>query len=960
MSLPWSSKGIKAAPVNADELLILDSEDSNPSTQNKRITIDSLAVVAGEVNTSSNSGTGNGWAQPKVGVDLPFKSLITIAPLDTTVNMDDLTLTLDPITNTNIAPTAAINFSKLEALNDGNILVGSNLNVPTSVVLSGDATLLNTGAITIVDNAITDAKIVSHTSTKITITSKSQLNSNIVYNDQPNLYTTFTQSFPNTALEILNPAGTNGFLFTSSAIIADRSVTLPLLTGNDTFVFVSHAQTLANKTLTMPIIADFTNATHDHSNAVGGGILTNSALSSGVFSNITGIGSQSQALDMNNNLINNLATPLTNSDGATKQYVDNAVEGLAWKDAAVLGTTGNITLSGNQVIDGVMTNTSDRVLVKDQTAGEENGLYEADPGAWTRTTDADTESKLLNMSVFIQQGTVNADTSYVLVTDSPIIVDTTVLVYTQIAGSFTSPLTTKGDLLGFDTGNNRIPVGTDGQILTANSAVGFGVEWASPAAFSQTPWLQDIDADGFDLQDISNVEFRTSSGAPGGSVPAIFNDVNGVKVNTPSTLSFQINVNAIGEYTFNASEFDTLGNNISLGLGTLLFDDVNTSIAQNANNLRYDVTGGGIHIFRISNIDEYEFVQGGAEFHNNQLLDVGDITLNGEIFFPDGVRQRFNPDATIPGLNFGAQVTPDPTGGINGDVYYNSTNNKFRGFENGAWTDLVQAVAVSPPFVDSTSIVEGSVDITKELRFEVDGNTTGVIGVFATTFTTAKVLTFPDTTDLVIARNTTDTLTNKTLTEPKFADLGFIADINGNEMIIFDTVASAVNNAQFANAATGIAPTLSAVGGDPDIDFRFIPKGTGTFYGVRESFAWPLTDEVTAPTVGVTYTTEPAPYDMDIEEVIAGLTTAGTGAALFTFDILKEDSVNADTFTTIFSTKPTIDSAEFTTTTAMIPSVISVSTWEKGRRLQLTIDTVDTDGLARGAKLILVTHATAK
>ena len=56
----------------------------------------------------------------------------------------------------------------------------------------------------------------------------------------------------------------------------------------------------------------------------------------------------------------------------------------------------------------------------------------------------------------------------------------------------------------------------------------------------------------------------------------------------------------------------------------------------------------------------------------------------------------------------------------------------------------------------------------------------------------------------------------------------------------------------------------------------------------------------------------------------------------------------------------TIDATEFTSTTAATPPVISVSTWEKGRRLQLSIDTLDTGGTARGAKISLITHATAK
>lgn len=69
------------------------------------------------------------------------------------------------------------------------------------------------------------------------------------------------------------------------------------------------------------------------------------------------------------------------------------------------------------------------------------------------------------------------------------------------------------------------------------------------------------------------------------------------------------------------------------------------------------------------------------------------------------------------------------------------------------------------------------------------------------------------------------TLSTKTLTAPKFASGGFIADANGNELIIFTTTASAVNEITFANAATGGNPTFSATGGDSVIDIAITPKG---------------------------------------------------------------------------------------------------------------------------------------
>lgn len=90
-----------------------------------------------------------------------------------------------------------------------------------------------------------------------------------------------------------------------------------------------------------------------------------------------------------------------------------------------------------------------------------------------------------------------------------------------------------------------------------------------------------------------------------------------------------------------------------------------------------------------------------------------------------------------------------------------------------------------------------------------------------------RVTTAGTNTASVVTVGGTQTLTNKTLTDPRFADLGFIADANGNELIIFDTVTSAVNEITFANAATGNAPTFSATGGDTNININLTPKGTG-------------------------------------------------------------------------------------------------------------------------------------
>jgi len=85
---------------------------------------------------------------------------------------------------------------------------------------------------------------------------------------------------------------------------------------------------------------------------------------------------------------------------------------------------------------------------------------------------------------------------------------------------------------------------------------------------------------------------------------------------------------------------------------------------------------------------------------------------------------------------------------------------------------------------------------------------------------------YVDDQDANIASDTL-TLTNKTLTAPKFADAGFIADANGNELIVFQTTGSAVNEFDITNNASGSAPILAVTGGDTNIGMAITAKGSG-------------------------------------------------------------------------------------------------------------------------------------
>jgi len=124
--------------------------------------------------------------------------------------------------------------------------------------------------------------------------------------------------------------------------------------------------------------------------------------------------------------------PTVDLHAATKAYVDNVVSGLNFHQPVRVATTANITLSGAQTIDGVSVVAGDRVLVKDQTTGTQNGIYVASASAWSRATDADnTPDGELKGGDFtlVLEGTVGSGYGYVCSNTSAITIGTTNVTY---------------------------------------------------------------------------------------------------------------------------------------------------------------------------------------------------------------------------------------------------------------------------------------------------------------------------------------------------------------------------------------------------------------------------------------------------------------------------------------------------------------------------------------------------
>ncbi|WP_406834044.1 phage tail protein [Pseudomonas asiatica] len=121
---------------------------------------------------------------------------------------------------------------------------------------------------------------------------------------------------------------------------------------------------------------------------------------------------------------------------ATREWVTEELAKQDFKHSVVAATTAAINLSGLQTVDGVVLTAGVRVLVKNQAAAKDNGLYVVVAGgAWTRCPDADTSAKVTpGMLVLVERGTVNAESAWQLVTDAPITLGVTSLAYEMAFG----------------------------------------------------------------------------------------------------------------------------------------------------------------------------------------------------------------------------------------------------------------------------------------------------------------------------------------------------------------------------------------------------------------------------------------------------------------------------------------------------------------------------------------------
>lgn len=135
-------------------------------------------------------------------------------------------------------------------------------------------------------------------------------------------------------------------------------------------------------------------------------------------------------------------------------HIHDFHRGFSWKPAARMASTGNLTLSGLQTIDGVVGAAEDIVLVKDNTTGSQNGLYWMKSGAWVRHASMDQDAssavpaeEVMGAVVEVIAGTTNGGTFWRTTNATAPTLGSTTITWTQFASGAPSGAA-GGDLSG--------------------------------------------------------------------------------------------------------------------------------------------------------------------------------------------------------------------------------------------------------------------------------------------------------------------------------------------------------------------------------------------------------------------------------------------------------------------------------------------------------------------------------
>lgn len=214
------------------------------------------------------------------------------------------------------------------------------------------------------------------------------------------------------------------------------------------------------------------------------------------------------------------ALPVNGTSAVTKAYVESIVDSLKWKRHARVASVANVNISSAPAsIDGVTLSVGDRVVLKDQTEGTQNGVYTFNGAgnSLSRSSDSDTGAELANYTIPVESGTVNKDTWWTVTNDS-ITIGTTVIVFSKTGGIGTytngTGLQLGGNVFSVDTTwlNSIIATAISGKANASDvaSALALKLDASKLTEWALTSYLQTITWTGIAPTDPANVTWQAN------------------------------------------------------------------------------------------------------------------------------------------------------------------------------------------------------------------------------------------------------------------------------------------------------------------------------------------------------------------------------------------------------------------------------------------------------------------